>query len=79
MEMTGKRNQLVVMKTRAAAPDHHQQLTRIDAMLRQWVAWKRKQTPVRPALTREYLEDLRQQLLDEYNTMAEPPLMEQAA
>jgi hypothetical protein len=50
--------------------ERHNQLARVDALLNQWAAWKRKQTATKPAFTREYLQRWRQQLLDEQEVPA---------
>ncbi|HEV2121946.1 MAG TPA: hypothetical protein VGW38_04110 [Chloroflexota bacterium] len=49
----------------AEAQQRQRQLAYIDGLLAQWEAWRRKQTTVRPPLTREYLEAWRTQLLAE--------------
>jgi hypothetical protein len=47
-------------------------LVRVEALLRQWRAFKRKQSTVRPALTQAFLEAWRQQLLAEQGDLDRP-------
>lgn len=45
--------------------EHLAHLARVEVLLAQWRAWRRKETTTRPPLTREYLEQWRAQLMTE--------------
>ncbi len=45
--------------------EYMEQLGRVEVLLAQWRAWRRKETTTRPPLTREYLEEWRAQLFTE--------------